>query len=390
MLLISLLLILLAASAHVWSMQTLRRVNDYGSDLKARYAARSGLQAALSQLKQDADHSADLTGALPDLPEVTYRVQFFNNNAGGGPITAPDGTVVPAGAVYLVANGERGSHRALMAGLATRRQGVTRFANAIFANTSLSLGTSSSIDSWGASPPGPDPSVGTNSVAPGAVDLDTSATIRGPVSVGPGGDPARVVRLGTSATTGPVTAATAARVLEVFPAPAFSPPLQNVSLSTSDDLAIPPGNYGSIRVSTSSKVRLTSGQYYVDRNFDVSTSSQVLCENASGPIVLIVRGSLNLDTSCTLNRSGSPNNFQVYFTGPGRLTMGTSARAWMTVYGSQARVTMSTSSELYGAVVCDRMNLSTSAEMHYDRSLSALGTATTGGLWSLTVTRTGK
>lgn len=81
---------------------------------QAIYAAEAGIRDSLLQLRASSTWGAGGPGviptgfsnkAVPGQSEVSYTVAVTNNHTGSGPLTADDGTSIPAGCVYLRSTG---------------------------------------------------------------------------------------------------------------------------------------------------------------------------------------------------------------------------------------------------------------------------------------------
>lgn len=389
--LFGLLLTLLVMSIHSWSTASMRRVATYAIQLRCEQAARSGLQVGLSRLKTDSAWSTDVMAAMPDLPEVSYTVQFFNNFSGGGPINASDGTTVPAGMVYILSTGSCGLQRFVSGALASPGQGAALFDYALFSDGRIELSTDSRIDSWPASLPSTVPfQVGTNGIASGLVDLSTNSQIDGPLMVGPGGGPSVVDASTGSSVSGPITPLLAPKTFTTFTPPVVTGPLQSVNLSTGDSQALAPGNYNSLDASTGSTVTLTSGQYFFRGGIELSTGSRILVQNPSGPVIILVQGGVDLSTS-SINPSGQPSGLQILMLS-GRVELSTNSRIRGGIYGPNSTADLSTDSRVIGSVVARRASLSTGSEILFDHQMGSGGGGggIAAGQWRLAVVRNGQ
>lgn len=379
------LLWLLVLSIYNWSLQSLRRTADRAIMARCENAARSGLQVGLSRLKANDAWSAPLSDAMPTLSQVRYDVLFLNNTAGPATV-APDGTPVPAGAVYMLSVGRGGRSRFTVGALATRGQSTSLFDFGLFADSGIRMSGSSSIHSWGPSLPSPVPfQTGTNAFGAGVVDMSGSSRIDGLLMVGPGGGPGSITNSGSSS-YGSLGVLSVPRTLTGFTAPATTGPLQAVNLSGTDQQALAPGNYRRLSCSGSSQAMLTSGQYYFAQGIDLSGSSRVVLENPSGPVVLLVDNGISQSGSSQLNPGGRPSNLQVMLLG-GNLRLSLAAILRGGVYGPGSNANMSGSSQIIGALVARSMNMSGSSAVRFDHGLGAGGGPPGAGFWRLTIVR---
>lgn len=384
-----LLLTMLVLSVHTWSTTALRRVSTYANQLRCEQAARSGLQVGLSRLKADPTWSATVTDVMPALNNVRYRVQFFNNVGNASPISAPDGTDIPGGMVYILSTAETGVQRYVAGGLASTGQSLGLFDFGLFADNGIEMSNVTRLASWPPSLPAPVPfQVGTNAAGGGAVRMSGTSRIDGPLMVGVGGGPGSLDLSGT-ASTGPVAALAAARTFTTFTPPATTGPVQSVNLSGTDDQILAPGNYASLRLSGSSRVSLTSGQYYVSGGVDLSGSSRILVQNPSGPVVLIVGGGVDQSGSSSINAGNAPSGLQLIVLSGGVRLSGTSSLRGG-VYSPTGGFRASGSATIIGSLVARSADLSGSSQILYDHSLATGGGGGSAGPWRLTIVRTGQ
>lgn len=382
-LMVGLVLAILAGSTHAQALFGLRQTNRYGANLEARYAAQAGFQVALSELKRDENFAGPVDGSASYDPRLTYHVEVLNNATGVNPLPAPDGSFVPPGAVALTATAGRSPQLIVMSALVTREGSAPPF-QAVFASSGIDMSMSSTIRPWGsvAAPI----QIGTNVVGGGDIELSMNSEIQGDVLLGPGGDPATAVDLAMgSSISGSITAATTATVLAPQAPPPVTPPLASVDVSMADKLAIPPGAYSSIDVSTGSQLTLSSGVYYVDHDFELSLGTSLKCDITAGPVELYIGGDFDAASNSQINVAGPPDNLRVYLLGSSpEVELSSNSTAHMVVYGPGASLDMSTNSTLIGAFVGDRIEMSMNSRLLFDTSLAGSTPATPGnGRWIL-------
>ncbi len=106
-LMVLVVLVVMVVAVGILGSQHLNLVKSNLRSTTAVYAAEAGIAAALVELKANPGWSAGFQN-VDDLEgewDPRYSVSVTNNNLGGGVMTAPDGTEVPAGCVYLLATG---------------------------------------------------------------------------------------------------------------------------------------------------------------------------------------------------------------------------------------------------------------------------------------------
>ncbi len=390
-LLVGVVLIILAGSIHTVTLSSHRQTARYGLQTEARYAALAGFQAALSRLKVDEDHSADVTGQVSYDSSLVYRVKVENNATGLITRDAADGTKIPPGSVYLTSTAGRQPYRFTLTAMLSRDTAAPPY-NAVFAANGISMTDNTEIQAVGGSGPFV---VGTNVETPGNISISGNATLAGSVGIGPAGDPATAVSVsGNGEVTGSVQVATALTVNPPQVPPAVSPPFTNVMVNNNDSLSIPPGNYGRIRLVDNTEVRLSSGTYYIDQDFTVSGNTEVHCDTRSGPIVIYVNGTdLRFTGNADINLSGDPEDVRLYMvnTNPSSFVLGGNSEAHMVFYAPTASVVLRDNSELRGSLVADHLSMRSNSDITYDRSLNPSTAGSTTGRWVLhsqkTVTR---
>ncbi|MEW6279999.1 MAG: pilus assembly PilX N-terminal domain-containing protein [Candidatus Eremiobacterota bacterium] len=100
------ILVVLMVAVGTLGAQHLSQVRSNLHGATAVYAAEAGIAASLVELRANSGWSAGFQNVPIDAEfEPTYSVEVFNNFLGGGPISASDGTSVPAGCTYLLGMG---------------------------------------------------------------------------------------------------------------------------------------------------------------------------------------------------------------------------------------------------------------------------------------------
>ena len=382
-LLVAVVLIILVGSIHTVTLSSHRQTARYGLQTEARYAALAGFQVALSRLKIDENHVADVTGHISYDPTLTYRVKVENNATGLVAIDADDGTKIPPGSVYLTSTAGRQPYEFGLTAMLSRDTAAPPY-NAVFAATGIDMAGNSEIQAVGGSGPFV---VGTNVESPGNITVTTNATIAGSVSIGPAGDPATALTVsGNGEVTGGVQVASALVNNPPQAPPTVSPPFTDVVVSNNDSLSLPPGNYGQIRLVDNAEVRLSSGTYYIDQDFTISGNTEVRCDSRGGPIVIYVNGTqLRFSTNSDINLSGGPEDVRLYMVSilPSSFVLGGNSEAHMVVYAPTATAVIRGNAELRGSLVAEHLRLQGNSDLTYDRSLNPSATGSSTGRWVL-------
>ena len=391
------------------SSQNLCQVALSVYERQALYAAEAGLQDALLQLKNNATWGAGGPAVIPSgfdhkaMPGgsgFTYTVTVNNNHAGGQP-TASDGTTVSAGCVYLRSTGTatQGVTRTVSA---MARQGIYGvWENAVFGDRWVAVNGNPTVDSYDSSAgpyaPAPSPQVnawmGTNGSSPGAISMGGSSLVDGSLLVGPGAVPTTAV-VGASHATGSVyVSSTVVTMPAVTPSPAPSPPFVDQAFTkknSSEGVALPPGDYGSLSMGSQAVVRLSAGRYYFAGNVDIGAGSQLVV--TSGPVEIYFASEWSSGANTIVNATGAtstsvglPSNLRIYGTATAsKVTLDGGAQTSMLLYAPSAALTFTGTADLYGAVVASTVDLRGTSGIHYDLQARNAGfDISTLGPWTL-------
>lgn len=369
-LVVAALLALMTLTVAVHSMNSLQRDHQVQGRLQADFAAQAGLQVALSQLR-----TSTLSGDLPQTAltggRSSYAVTVLSNASGAVAVTAPDGTSVPPGAVYLMALGEgEGRHQQRISALALR-PGSGGF-DALAADSDILMRDNVQVDAWDPSLGAYGPAtlsnftLGSNIVSRDGIRVRDSALLRGDLQVGSGGSISNVVKISGSGTvTGSTSVATAS-----FSVPHHTAPLPvgatDVILSGSTQ-TLGPGSYRRLRLSGSSQVMLSSGTY-VFESLQMQDTSQLV---ALGAVTVYLTRGVLMDGDAQINPSGLGSNFKLYSTSssPVSLRMNGRSRAWVTAEGDHLSLAPYDDAEFFGAFVGAGIDAWDRGKIHYDKSL---------------------
>ena len=183
---------MVAASVVMRSQRSLQTSHSQVRRLAGEDAAYSGLQVGLATVETAGDSWLGTDGevALPNSPDLTYRVLVNSNFNGTAVKVDDDGTEIPPKSVYMKAVGYfEGKAMAGMTSVASQDEGVT-FNYPAFGSSSLTFDNSTvdAVDADGNVVPEEAP-IRTNGFAEGAVTLSNGSFIDGDVTVGNAADP---------------------------------------------------------------------------------------------------------------------------------------------------------------------------------------------------------
>jgi hypothetical protein len=131
---------------------------------------------------------------------------------------------------------------------------------------------------------------------------------------------------------------------------------------------------GNVSVNGNIELQLDGGNYNVN-SIAFSGGSDIMITPATGAIVMNVVGagvSTPIDfTGGTLSNSTyNPALFQIEYAGTGNVVMSGNTTAAAMVYAPNAVGSLVGSTDFYGSIVTNTMNVTGNVNIHYDRSLS--------------------
>lgn len=434
------ILALFTGAILLTTVRTLHAVSDGEKLDKARYAAFSGIQTALSRLNAPPDGvrwshciqpptagapttpPTPVTSELEDLMLVTFRgdpdvsaVVGVYNNSLFCPVefrtaTAPDGTAIPLGSIYISSTGIVKGKKKLeltTVGALLNASGYT-FENALFSDGELNV-TSGVIDSFESTkttaPTGhgtlavpaeyamgtgglpffyapyldPTQPAGSRQLATplGGAKVGSNTRIKvgaaaGPPSGGPpsGGPPSGDT--GVALVDGDGVARDAADVME-------TPPDGDLlgSPQSSAEKSIPktfvPAGATPLVVPTSGAIVLQPGTSYVVDGGLTLDGRDVTIGTGTGVVTVYVNGDVDIKNS-TLNLKGLPNALQIYVVddpvaeaaGDVKLE-GTKGSFLMA--GGNAEMEVKGQCDIFGALMAKKLQFGGNSKLHYDKSI---------------------
>ena len=389
-LLFSALLLILSLTDCLRVQQALSTRNSREKALQADYAAQTGLQRAVGELSLDSNWAPALfIGTLSSRPGLSFEVEVVNNFNSASPTTAPDGSDVPAGRVWLRSRGLVDG-KPMAGGLGTAKSVPVKpsvvFDQVIDERRSLYLGKGPSftgclVDSYSGGPPTSyapylvpgDPgtyrraarfhsSNNLEAVQTGFVDAEPIASSESVADI----DPAHCSGALTIDPTWPpywkfrVPAAVATMPMTIPPSSG----------------GIPPGRYGSLNVPASSNVTLGPGRYYfktLNLGLDATLTLDPTVSDAS-PCEIYIGETLLFEPGARANPDHPPRHLQIYSTdeknGYTELTFEDDSRICATITGLGAEVRFENRVEMFGAMKVYDFYEGADSKIHYDESLA--------------------
>ncbi len=392
----------------------------------SRFAAYSGLQNALQELKKDAGWNEDIIGALmPGSNDLSYTVQVTNNTDEArsdpsfdsgeldaqGNMTAPDGTKVPPRAVYCAAmgihNGQDGVRLHAMAGMVGQSQ--PQLTHGAFSENLLAMSGNSQSKSY--DPDNitfsPDSNgrvsvsdatqfhdlgdVGTNR----NVSLTDSAMVSG-VVFRPSGSSitsSAIAELDAHATgdsrtltdpvkvpeySDPTVIPVNSQSMNVAPGPAAMTVAPQSATSSEPSALDAPTVYRTLYVAEGGTCDVAPGTYFFPDGIDLQgTLRATSAVDNDHPIIFYVGNSAEIGPSALVNPGGITRNFQVYFVDRDTLS---SPNSLQQAGGTPQTFKMTGDSQFFGTVVGHTVkgDLSSNAQLFgafLGRSMSTSGNA---------------
>lgn len=388
---IAMMLAIMSLGVFFQATQGLNEGRHNTRTLQNDYACVAGLQEALSLIRTDSTWSSGFTGhSLPGSPGVRYSVTVLNNSAGATPQTAPDGTTIPSGCIFVQAVGQtQGSnHNRTMSALVVKRGSAV---DGLVFDGQVDIRDNPIFDAWD-STQGPYSAAGrlpftltTNSVAADDIRFRDGGKVMGNIRVGPGGNPSSVIRIDSSGGyTGTASAGSASIPVPTYTVP-FPVGTTDVNLSGSATQTLTPGAYRDLQLGWGSAAVVLDPGIYVFRQIDLANSSRL---SVNGPVTVFLVNDLHMDGSSKLNDLGSPANFKLYSTSASsaRLGMYGTSRAYMAAAGKRLELSPYDTSEFFGSFMGSSIDTWDSCQIHYDVS-SGTGSSGASGKWELRAIR---
>lgn len=226
----------------------------------------------------------------------------------------------------------------------------------IFSDTSIQMSGNVHVDSYDSRRgpynryhPGTNGDMGTNTTRAGFVMMSGNAKVHGDVTVGPGGNPARViVTSGNVQIYGSRTAAPSLRVLEPVQIPSHLTNLGTLTVNGNDSLTLPGGNYfySSINISGNGRV------------------------NFRNPTTLYVSGDVKITGNGTLTAQDLPSNLEIKMKGNRPIEINGNGDYFGRVYAPASNVVVTGNGSIFGEAVGKTIQASGNGSFHYDEALA--------------------
>jgi len=247
------------------------------------------------------------------------------------------------------------------------------FESAIFTDGFINLANSAVVDWYNYDAGDANLKVATNSTAEGSVCLANSATIKGDVSVGMGGDPETAIELGNSAEIeGQSTALT--EEVELPPVTVPESLESSPSLGTINDsntIITSSAKYNSIDLGNSETVTIRGDiTLYITGDITLGNSAELQIEEDSSLTLYLGGDFEGKNSSAVNNLTKDAKQLQIYgLDSCETIQFKNGSDLYGAIYAPNADVIMNNSATVYGAVVAESFDMKNSGVFMYDASL---------------------
>jgi len=337
------------------------------SEIAARCAADAGLTRAVVEMNQKLEVKPwDDT----ELPQATNE-PLPNCNA----IFSYTVTKDYAGNYIIESIGKSGpSERTVSCSLPL--QGP--FEYAIFADELIALKSGTSVDWYNYDADESNLQVGTNSILPDAIVLDTDATINGDVVVGKGGDPeGTVIKNDCGGTiTGSTYPLTESRSLPPITVPEELMLLPSEGTITGDKTLFTSAKYDSIKLGNDEVITIDGQvELYIVGSIELKNGSELRIvdefTNPDASLALYLGGNMEAKNDSVINNySMIPEKLRIYgLDSCQTIDFLNSGTFYGAIYSPNADVTMHAAVDVYGAIAAKSLVQYSTANIYYDASL---------------------
>lgn len=242
----------------------------------------------------------------------------------------------------------------------------------IYARDTIELKNSSTIDWYNNTDDDDNMTVVTDSIAPGAINLKTSARITGDAAVGPGGDPDTVITLGSSAeVTGETSVLTQAYAPAAIEVPQWLDDLPTQDTIIGQKTISSSGKYAGVNLGNSEILTVTGNiTLYItgDINLDNSGEFRLVADAA---LTLYIGGDIDVKNSGQINNlTRTPANLQIYGQASCQtIRLKNGSDVFAIINAPEADVTVYNSGDVYGSLIAKTLVLDNSSALYFDVTL---------------------
>jgi len=330
------------------------------SGIAARCAADAGLTQALFEMNEKLKIKPWNGGTLPEVfNEILTNCDATYSYTVTGDVTSG----------YSIESTGISGQNTKKVNCDLRLQGP--FEAAIFAQESIELKNSATVDWYNYSSDDKPLEIGTNSILPGAVILKNSAYVNGDVVVGLDGDPDVAINDFGATITGETRALTQEFQLLPVTVPEILLSIPSSGTITSDTLISSDAKYDSIDLKNNKTITIEGDVVlYVTGDFILNNSAELLIEDGSS-LILYLGGNLESKNSSSFNNeTQDAKKFQIYsLDSCESMTFKNNSDFYGVIYAPDTEVIVNNSAEMYGSVVAKKFEQKNSGDFNYDASL---------------------
>jgi hypothetical protein len=334
------------------------------SRIAARCAADASLTMALYEMNKNVQINLSNNSALPQATDqqLPYTGGYFSytvtrDGAGG----------------YIIESTGRSGYAEKTTYATVELTGP--FESAIFAQNSISLKNSTSVDWYNYDADDKTFAVATNSTSAGAVSLMNSAIINGDAAVGPGANPDTVINLESGARiTGRTYALTKRNQLSYVTVPGYLKLMTSQPTIKGGKTICNSGKYSGIDIKNSEKITIIGNvELYITGDITLGNSAEIEIADSNPKASLTVYLDGNFEgknTSSLNNKTTDPKRLKIYgLDGCSSMVFKNSSKFYGAVHAPNANVIFDNSAAAYGAVTANNFEQKNSAPFYYDASL---------------------
>ncbi len=217
--------------------------------------------------------------------------------------------------------------------------------------------------------------VGTNADHRWDVVLVNNTTIYGDAATGYASDPEEVIRVANNAQiTGVKKALDEPKLLPQIDLPFLTPRGAYTIGGNSTATLSESGMYTSFTMNSNATVTITGDvTLYINGNFSMNSNTRIVIAAGASLEIVMGNGVFNQSSNSAINNVGR-NPKDLAFLGSSDfhlMNLRSNTAFYGVIYAPEATVDYSANSDLYGAVVCNYISMSSNAGIHYDESLAS-------------------
>lgn len=389
------LIAMLAFALTTMGISNLNTTTHRESSKLAAYAAEAGVEEGIQLLRHNVGYH-NLEGLQRTMTQVpaTVNVTVLNNGNGSFAVQASNGTEVPPGFAYVLAEavGNQRVRRTAAALCKVSGSLISPWNYAAFGYDFINLTGNAETDSydsrlgsyadtrvgWGhADALTLGGHVGTNGTNNGAISFSGNhSRVAGRIDIGTSGNPASVVSgtAGNNFLSG--DGAVAVLSSHVDQPPVNVPALPAGTFSTSG--VLPAGmSYGKVHLAARQVLTLGDGIYVFD-GLTMAGQAQVKLQPGAVAQVYITgnnNGGLDLAGNGVMNTDGKAENLTFYI-GPNltnEISVTGNASAYYRVYAPYTPIKIAGNGDIFGSIVGKSVRNVGNGKIHYDRAMNTEG-----------------